>query len=37
MVSCPPSGDPMAQGEPGSPGPAFRELFGPFLAVVPIG
>ena len=37
MASWPPAGEPMAQGEPGSPGRAFSVLLAPFLAVVPIG
>ena len=37
MASWPPSGDPIAHGEPGSPDLAVSELLGPFLAVIPIG
>src|SRR6266481_1738801 len=36
-VSCPPAGEPIAQGDPGSLGPATSELFLPLRAVVPIG
>ena len=37
MASCPPSGEPIAHGEPGSPGPAVSVLLRPLRAVVPIG
>ena len=37
MLSCPPSGAPIAHGEPGSVGPGANVLFGPLRNVVPIG
>ena len=37
MASCPPSGAPIAHGEPGSPGRASSVLFRPLRKVVPIG
>ena len=37
IASCPPSGAPIAQGEPGSPGLASSVLFRPLRNVVPIG
>ena len=36
-ASCPPSGDPIAHGEPGSPSTGVSVLFLPFLNVVPMG
>ena len=37
MASCPPSGEPIAHGDPTSSGPGVRVLFGPLRLVVPIG
>ena len=37
MASCPPSLDPIAQGEPVSSGPGVRVLFGPLRLTSPIG
>ena len=37
MVSCPPSGDPIAHGEPGSPGCGVSVLLRPLRKVKPIG
>ena len=37
IASCPPSAEPMAHGEPTSPGPAFTELLRPLRCTVPIG
>lgn len=37
IASCPPSGEPIAQGLPGSFGPGVSVLFGPLRAVVPMG
>ncbi len=37
MASCPPSADPMAHGEPGSPALASSVLLRPLRKVVPIG
>ena len=37
MASCPPSLEPMAHGEPGSPGPGVSVLFGPLRLTSPIG
>ncbi len=37
IASWPPSSEPIAQGLPGSSGPATSELFGPLRLVTPIG
>ena len=37
MAVCPPAGEPIAQGLPGSPGPATSALLRPFLKLVPMG
>src|SRR5579875_3110925 len=37
IASCPPSAEPIAHGEPGSPGLASRVLLRPLRKVVPIG
>ena len=37
IASCPPSGEPIAHGEPGSPSPGVSVLFLPLRNVVPMG